>query len=59
MALKEYKRRSKFTGKIHGVTVDVSGNLIKDHEAETRIAMARQLEADGRRGRRRQWSAPP
>ena len=42
MALKEYKRRSKFTGKIHGVTVDVSGDLIKDHEAEAKMAMARQ-----------------
>jgi hypothetical protein len=35
-----------FTGRIYGVTVDVSGDLItdhiEDHEAEARMAMARQ-----------------
>jgi hypothetical protein len=32
----------KFTGKIYSVTVDVSGDLIRDHEAEMRLVMARQ-----------------
>jgi arylsulfatase len=31
-----------FTGTIHSVTVDVSGELIKDNEAEMRMIMARQ-----------------
>ncbi len=31
-----------FTGTIHSVTVDVSGELITDTSAEMRIAMARQ-----------------
>jgi arylsulfatase len=31
-----------FTGTIHSAIVDVSGNLIKDTEAEMRVAMARQ-----------------
>ena len=38
----KYKPPFTFTGTIHGVTVDVSGELIKDTEAETRMAMARQ-----------------
>ena len=38
----KYKPPFKFTGTIHNVTVDLSGELIKDHEAEARIAMARQ-----------------
>jgi arylsulfatase len=38
----KYKPPFRFTGKIHGVTVDVSGDLIKDHEAEAKMAMARQ-----------------
>ena len=38
----EYSSPFKFTGKIYGVTVDVSGDLIKDHEAELRLVMARQ-----------------
>jgi arylsulfatase A-like enzyme len=38
----EYSSPFKFTGKIHGVTVDVSGDLIKDSEAELRLVMARQ-----------------
>jgi arylsulfatase len=37
-----YKPPFKFTGTIHGVTVDVSGELIKDHAAEVKMAMARQ-----------------
>ena len=31
-----------FTGTIHKVTVDVSGSVIKDTEAEMKVAMARQ-----------------
>jgi arylsulfatase A-like enzyme len=38
----KYKPPFKFTGTIHNVTVDLSGELIKDPEAEARIAMARQ-----------------
>ena len=38
----EYTSPFKFTGKIYGVTVDVSGDLIKDDEAELRLVMARQ-----------------
>jgi len=38
----EYSSPFKFTGKIYGVTVDVSGDLIKDSEAELRLVMARQ-----------------
>jgi hypothetical protein len=38
----EYASPFKFTGKIYGVTVDVSGDLIKDSEAELRLVMARQ-----------------
>jgi arylsulfatase len=37
-----YKSPFPFTGTIHRVTVDVSGELIRDTEAELRIAMARQ-----------------
>jgi arylsulfatase len=37
-----YKPPFPFTGTIHRVTVDVSGELIKDTAAEMRIAMARQ-----------------
>ena len=40
--LGQYKPPFTFTGTIHGVTVDVSGELIKDHEAEAKMAMARQ-----------------
>jgi arylsulfatase len=32
----------RFTGTIHHVTVDVSGKLIHDDEAEQRVHMARQ-----------------
>jgi hypothetical protein len=38
----EYPSPFKFTGKIYSVTVDVSGDLIKDTEAELRMVMARQ-----------------
>jgi arylsulfatase A-like enzyme len=38
----EYKPPFPFTGKIHNVTVDVSGELIKDTEAEVRMILARQ-----------------
>ena len=31
-----------FTGTLHGVTLDVSGELIHDHEAELRAHLARQ-----------------
>ena len=37
-----YKPPFKFTGKIYSAIVDVSGELIKDKEAEAKIAMARQ-----------------
>jgi arylsulfatase len=38
----KYKPPFPFTGKIHKVTVDVSGELIRDDEATLRIHMARQ-----------------
>jgi hypothetical protein len=38
----KYKPPFPFTGKIHKVTVDVSGELIRDHEAELRRHLARQ-----------------
>jgi arylsulfatase A-like enzyme len=38
----DYKPPFKFTGTLYGVTVDVSGDLIKDEEAELRKIMARQ-----------------
>jgi len=38
----DYKPPFRFTGTIHNVTVDVSGDLIKDTEAEMRVVMARQ-----------------
>ncbi len=37
-----YKPPFPFTGTIHGVTVDVSGELIQDTEAEVRMILARQ-----------------
>jgi hypothetical protein len=52
----------KFTGTIHSVTVDLSAELIRDHEAELRVRMARQYAVggavpgtrrNGRSGRRR------
>ncbi len=38
----KYDPPFKFAGTIHSVTVDVSGELIKDHEAEAKMALARQ-----------------
>jgi arylsulfatase len=38
----EYQPPFAFTGIIHNVTVDVSGELIRDTEAEMRSIMARQ-----------------
>ncbi|MEJ2007536.1 MAG: arylsulfatase [Acidobacteriota bacterium] len=38
----KYKPPFKFTGKLHSVTVDVSGELISDAEAEMRKVMAHQ-----------------
>ena len=38
----KYKPPFKFTGTLHGVTVDVSGELIKDADAEVRMLLARQ-----------------
>jgi len=38
----KYRGPYPFTGKIHSVTVDVSGDLIRDTEAEMRAIMARQ-----------------
>jgi arylsulfatase len=38
----KYRSPFKFTGKLHSVTVDVSGELIVDSEAELRVHMARQ-----------------
>ncbi|MEY3866560.1 MAG: hypothetical protein RLZZ338_451 [Cyanobacteriota bacterium] len=38
----EYQPPYSFTGKLYSVTIDVSGELIRDSEAEMRIVMARQ-----------------
>jgi hypothetical protein len=38
----DYAPPFEFTGKLFSVTVDVSGELIKDNEAELKVAMARQ-----------------
>ena len=38
----DYASPFKFTGTIHSVTVDVSGELIEDSEAELRVHMGRQ-----------------
>jgi len=38
----DYHAPFRFTGTIHKVTLDVSGELIKDEEAERRVLMARQ-----------------
>jgi arylsulfatase len=38
----DYRAPFPFSGEIHSVTVDLSGDLIKDTESEMRVAMARQ-----------------
>ena len=38
----EYASPFRFTGTVHRVTIDVSGELIADEEAELRAHMARQ-----------------
>jgi arylsulfatase len=38
----DYQPTFEFTGKIHSVIVDMSGQLIEDKEAAMRIAIARQ-----------------
>ena len=38
----DYQTPFAFTGTIHTVTVDVSGDLVVDTEAEVRAVMARQ-----------------
>ena len=38
----DYQPPFEFTGTIYSVTVDVSGDLIADHEAETKMILARQ-----------------
>ena len=38
----DYASAVKFTGTIHSVTVDISGKLIEDTEAELRMHMSRQ-----------------
>jgi hypothetical protein len=38
----DYKTPFAFTGKLYAVTVDVSGNLIKDDEMNMKAIMARQ-----------------
>jgi arylsulfatase A-like enzyme len=38
----DYEGPFTFTGTLHGVTVDVSGELIHDNEAELRVHLARQ-----------------
>ena len=38
----DYASPFPFTGTLHEVTVDVSGDLIHDSESEMRMAMARQ-----------------
>jgi hypothetical protein len=42
MGLDEYEPGTAFSGKLHRVTIDLSGELITDSEAEIRMAMARQ-----------------
>ena len=37
-----YRAPFPFSGTLHTVTVDLSGDLISDTEAEMRVAMARQ-----------------
>ena len=42
VAPEEYKGSFRFTGTIERVTLDLSGELIQDSEAEMKIAMTRQ-----------------
>lgn len=41
-APEEYSGEFRFTGTIRRVTIDLSGELIPDTEADMRVAMARQ-----------------
>ena len=38
----DYQAPFRFTGALHTVTIDLSGDLITDTESEMRMAMARQ-----------------
>lgn len=38
----DYEPPFRFNGTLHTVTVDLSGELITDHESEMRMHMARQ-----------------
>lgn len=38
----DYSSPFRFTGSLHKVTVDLSGELIIDSESEMRLALARQ-----------------
>jgi arylsulfatase len=38
----DYRAPFRFTGKLHSVTVDLSGDLIEDSESELRMALGRQ-----------------
>ena len=38
----KYEPPFKFTGTLYSATVDVSGEVIKNHEAEMRVHLARQ-----------------
>jgi hypothetical protein len=38
----DYQAPFRFTGTLHTVTVDLSGDLITDSDSEMRMAMARQ-----------------
>jgi arylsulfatase len=40
--VEDYEGPFRFTGKIHRVTVDLSGELIQDAASELRLHMARQ-----------------
>ena len=42
VAAEEYGDEFRFTGTIKRVTIDLSGELIQDSEADMKIAMARQ-----------------
>jgi arylsulfatase len=37
----DYHEPFRFTGRLHSVTIDVSGELIRDPHSEVRAAMAR------------------